>query len=172
MKTRMMFDDYAIIIITKSCFFSFLFSLVLYYWTLFFPTLSGSAILLTAAMLGGYGGLICGLLFPWLARSIFTQYHRMTTYQRFVTRLLRRLIRQSTPFSVCVYLCWCGIRPPCRLPNPVYLGTLIAGLFHSLLCFYGKIMPNILDRRSIRCISWPGMFCVIEPFVTCWCIIK
>ncbi|KAM6997064.1 uncharacterized protein LKV04_005798 [Tautogolabrus adspersus] len=86
---------------------------VLYYWTLFFPSLGGASILLIAAMLGGYGGLICGLLFPWLARSIFTQYHRMTTYQ--------------------------------RLPNPIYLGTLIAGLFHSLLCFYGKIMPNILQ---------------------------
>ncbi|KAJ0005151.1 hypothetical protein NQD34_011365 [Periophthalmus magnuspinnatus] len=85
---------------------------VLYYWTLFFPLLSGAVILLIAAMLGVYGSLICGLLFPWLARSIFTQYHRMTTYQ--------------------------------RLPNPVYLGTLIAGLFHSLLCFYEKIMPNIL----------------------------
>lgn len=58
-------------------------SLVLYYWTLFFPSLSGAAILLIAAMLGGYGGITCGLLFPWLARSIFTQYHRITTYQRF-----------------------------------------------------------------------------------------
>lgn len=56
---------------------------VLYYWTLFFPTLSGAAILLIAAMLGGYGGIICCLLFPWLARSIFSQYHRMTTYQRY-----------------------------------------------------------------------------------------
>lgn len=56
---------------------------VLFYWTLFFPTLSGAAILLIAAMVGGYGGITCGLLFPWLARSIFTQYHRMTTYQRF-----------------------------------------------------------------------------------------
>lgn len=55
---------------------------VLYYWTLFFPSLSGAAILLIAAMLGGYGGIICALLFPWLARSIFTQYHRITTYQR------------------------------------------------------------------------------------------
>lgn len=60
-----------------------LFSLVLYYWTLLFPTLGGAAILLIAAMLGGYGGISCALLFPWLARSIFTQYHRMTTYQRF-----------------------------------------------------------------------------------------
>ncbi|KAM6956675.1 uncharacterized protein FYW47_012624 [Aplochiton taeniatus] len=85
---------------------------VLYYWTLLFPSLGGAAILLIAAMVGGYGALTCSLLFPWLARSIFTQYHRMTTYQ--------------------------------RLPNPIYLGTLIAGLFHTLLCFYGKIMPNIL----------------------------
>ncbi|KAM9364700.1 uncharacterized protein KZ484_010869 [Pholidichthys leucotaenia] len=93
---------------------------VLYYWTLFFPTLSGAAILLIAAMFGGYGGLICALLFPWLARSIFTQYHRITTYQ--------------------------------RLPNPVYLGTLLAGLFHSLLCFYGRMMPNILNRECV----WPN----------------
>ncbi|XP_077438827.1 uncharacterized protein LOC144061841 [Vanacampus margaritifer] len=84
---------------------------VLYYWTLFFPILSGATILLAAAMLEGYGGLLCGLLFPWLARSIFTQYHRMATYQ--------------------------------RLPNPIYLGTLIAGLLHTLLCFYGKITPSV-----------------------------
>ena len=55
---------------------------VLYYWTVLFPSLSGAAILLVASMLGGYGGLVCSLLFPWLARSIFTQFHRMTTYQR------------------------------------------------------------------------------------------
>lgn len=56
---------------------------VLYYWTLLFPTVSGAAILLIAAMLGSYGGLICCLLFPWLAKSIFLQYHRMTTHLRF-----------------------------------------------------------------------------------------
>lgn len=61
----------------------FVFNSVLYYGTLFFPTLSGAAILLIAAMLGGYGGIICCLLFLWLARSIFSQYHRMTTYQRY-----------------------------------------------------------------------------------------
>uniref|UniRef100_A0AAQ4QZ55 Palmitoyltransferase n=1 Tax=Gasterosteus aculeatus aculeatus TaxID=481459 RepID=A0AAQ4QZ55_GASAC len=92
---------------------------VLYYWTLLFPTLTGAAILLIAAMLGGYGGLTCGLLFPWLARSIFTQYHRMTTYQ--------------------------------RLPNPIYLGTLIAGLFHSLLCFYGKMFPPDYTKHCKLC---------------------
>ncbi|KAM3863325.1 LOW QUALITY PROTEIN: uncharacterized protein ACN63O_013264 [Diretmus argenteus] len=91
---------------------------VLYYWTLLFPTLGGAAILLIAAMLGGYGGLTCGLLFPWLARSIFTQYHRITTYQ--------------------------------RLPNPIYLGTIIAGLFHSLLCFYGKIMLNTSQSALVQ----------------------
>ncbi|XP_061766233.1 uncharacterized protein si:ch211-223a10.1 [Nerophis ophidion] len=82
----------------------------LYYWTLFFPGLSGTVILLIAAMMGGYGGLLCSVLFPWLARSIFTQYHRMATYQ--------------------------------RLPNPIYLGTLTAGLLHSLLCFYWKITAS------------------------------
>ncbi|KAM8852404.1 uncharacterized protein ACB058_011291 isoform 2-T2 [Synchiropus picturatus] len=90
---------------------------VLYYWTLLFPSLSGAAILLIAAMLGGYGGLIYGLLFPWLASSIFTQYHRMTTYQ--------------------------------RLPNPVYLGTLLAGMFHSVLCFYGKLMPSVWPKSAL-----------------------
>ncbi|KAJ3610111.1 hypothetical protein NHX12_022205 [Muraenolepis orangiensis] len=85
---------------------------VLYYWTLLSPAVSGAGILLVASAVGGYGGLLCGLLFPWLARVIFTQFHRMTTYQ--------------------------------RLPNPIYLGTLIAGLFHTLLCFYGKILLNIL----------------------------
>ncbi|XP_076022795.1 uncharacterized protein LOC143013156 [Genypterus blacodes] len=88
----------------------------LYYWSLFFPTLTGAAILLIAAMLGDYSGIICTVLFPWLARSIFTQYHRMATYQ--------------------------------RSPNPVYLGTLIAGVIHSLLCFYGKIMYYILHKDS------------------------
>ncbi|CAL8359125.1 unnamed protein product [Boreogadus saida] len=99
-------------------------SQVLYYWTLLYPTLSGSVILILAALAGGYGGLLCGLLFPWLARSIFTAFHRMTTYQ--------------------------------RLPNPIYLGTLFAGLFHTLLCFYGQIMLNILltsqtTRSTVRC---------------------
>ncbi|XP_042290404.1 putative ZDHHC-type palmitoyltransferase 6 isoform X2 [Thunnus maccoyii] len=106
---------------------------VLYYWTLFFPTLSGAAILLIAAMLGGYGGLICGLLFPWLARSIFMQYHRMTTYQ--------------------------------RLPNPIYLGTLIAGMFHSLLCFYGKIMPRptsaLVQVSMVHFSLVLGLFCKV-----------
>ncbi|KAM6916613.1 uncharacterized protein FYW49_009613 [Xenentodon cancila] len=94
---------------------------VLYYWTLLYPSLGGAAILLIAAMLGGYGGLVCALLFPWLARSIFTQYHRMTTYQ--------------------------------RLPNPVYLGTLLAGMFHSLLCFYGKMMPNVWPTSTLAQVS-------------------
>lgn len=75
----------ACLFLCKACTFKSLclFSSVLFYWTLFFPTLGGAAILLIAAMFAGYGGLICGFLFPWLARSIFTQYHRMTTYQRF-----------------------------------------------------------------------------------------
>ncbi|XP_062256407.1 uncharacterized protein si:ch211-223a10.1, partial [Platichthys flesus] len=92
-------------------------SIVLYYWTLLFPSLSGAVILLIAHMLGGYGGLICSLLFPWLARSIFTQFHRMTTYQ--------------------------------RLPNPVYLGTLLAGLTHTLLCFFGRITPSVWPNSAL-----------------------
>ncbi|XP_063730197.1 palmitoyltransferase ZDHHC13 [Eleginops maclovinus] len=83
----------------------------LYCWSLLFPTLSGATILIIATVLQGYGGITCTLLFPWLARSIFTQFHRITTYQ--------------------------------RLANPVYLGTLIAGLIHSLFCFYGRIMPSV-----------------------------
>ncbi|XP_078055444.1 uncharacterized protein LOC144480169 [Mustelus asterias] len=31
-----------------------------------------------------------------------------------------------------------------RLPNPMYVGTLAAGIFHSLYCFYWKILPDIL----------------------------
>ncbi|XP_023679863.1 uncharacterized protein [Paramormyrops kingsleyae] len=83
----------------------------MYYWALLFPTLGGGAIFLVAVALGVYGGLVCVLLFPWLAKCIFTQYHRMSSYQ--------------------------------RSPNPVYLGTLAAGMFHSLLCFFGKIRPSI-----------------------------
>ncbi|TNN71818.1 putative protein S-acyltransferase 23 [Liparis tanakae] len=59
----------------------------LYFWTLCFPTVSGGAILLIAAMMGSYGALTCGLLFPWLARSIFSQYHRMTSYQSVVVHV-------------------------------------------------------------------------------------
>lgn len=70
----------------------------LYYWSLFFPSLSGAAVLLVAAMLGGYGGLICTVLFPWLARSIFTQYHRMSTYQRYTSRMSTS---KSTHATVC-----------------------------------------------------------------------
>ncbi|KAJ8014054.1 hypothetical protein DPEC_G00036270 [Dallia pectoralis] len=88
-------------------------SQLLYCWTLFFPLLIGGAILIIATLLGGYGGITCVVLFPWLARSIFSQFHRMTTYQ--------------------------------RLPNPVYLGTLIAGLFHSL--DPGELGPADADPR-------------------------
>ncbi|KAG7462503.1 hypothetical protein MATL_G00185500 [Megalops atlanticus] len=87
-------------------------SYVMYYWTLLFPSVCGAVILLIAAALGGYGAVFCGLLFPCLAKSILSQYHRMNSYQ--------------------------------GLPNPVYLGTLGAGIFHSLVCFVCKIMPNIL----------------------------
>ncbi|XP_072534113.1 uncharacterized protein [Salminus brasiliensis] len=87
-------------------------SYVVYYWTLLLPSLSGAAVLLIAAALGEYGGVFCGLLFPWLAKVTLSQYHRMSSYQ--------------------------------RLPNPIYLGTLIAGIIHSFVCVYYKILPNIL----------------------------
>ncbi|XP_077470308.1 uncharacterized protein LOC144085142 [Stigmatopora argus] len=103
-------------------------SQVLYYWTLFFPSLCGTTILLMAATLGSYGCLLCGLLFPWLARSIFMQHHRMATYQ--------------------------------RLPNPIYLGTLIAGLLHSLFCFYGKITPNAWPSHVLFQVS-TFQFCIV-----------
>lgn len=50
-----------------------------------------------------------------------------------------------------------------RLPNPIYLGTLIAGILHSLLCFYGRMIPNILYVRGIQrgclyLISWRLVF--------------
>lgn len=141
-----------------------LFSPVLYYWTLFFPTLSGAAILLIAAMLGGYGGIVCGLLFPWLARSIFTQYHRMTTYQRFYKNCVHPRQRVNI-FHCLLCLFWDIIRFPSRLPNPIYLGTLMAGLFHSVLCFYGKIMPNILNKCCTCYVH--TYFCIIWHFLPC-----
>ncbi|XP_007902770.2 putative ZDHHC-type palmitoyltransferase 6 [Callorhinchus milii] len=30
-----------------------------------------------------------------------------------------------------------------RLPNPIYLGTFASGIFHSLYCFYSKILPEL-----------------------------
>lgn len=124
---------------------------VLYYWTLFFPSLSGGAILLIASLFGGYGGLICAVLFPWLARSIFSQYHRMISYQRYshityqfvggYTVLFVSAPRSSAPKI--------SDRFFSRLANPIYLGTLLAGVIHSLVCFYGKMMPNILKRVYI-----------------------
>ncbi|KAG5266357.1 hypothetical protein AALO_G00230110 [Alosa alosa] len=84
----------------------------IYYWTLLLPSLSGGVVLIVATAMGEYGGVVCGLLFPLLARSTLTQYHRISSYQRF--------------------------------PNPVYLGTLSAGILHSLICLFYKILPNIL----------------------------
>ncbi|KAL2083091.1 hypothetical protein ACEWY4_020864 [Coilia grayii] len=82
-----------------------------YYWTLLLPSLSGGVVLLIATAMGEYGGLVCGLLFPLLARATLTQYHRISSYQRF--------------------------------PNPVYLGTLSAGILHSLFCLFYKIIPGV-----------------------------
>lgn len=48
-----------------------------------------------------------------------------------------------------------------RSPNPIYLGTLVAGILHSLLCFYGKMIPNILKLRGMECLS--VCFCKVNP---------
>ncbi|XP_035255848.1 palmitoyltransferase ZDHHC13 [Anguilla anguilla] len=93
----------------------------MYYWTLLFPSVSGAVILLIAARLGGYGGVFCALLFPWLARSILSQYHRINSHQ--------------------------------GLPNPVYVGTLTAGIFHTSVCFYYKILPNIWPAPTLLHVS-------------------
>ncbi|XP_017579455.1 probable protein S-acyltransferase 23 isoform X1 [Pygocentrus nattereri] len=96
-------------------------SYVVYYWTLLLPSLSGAAVLLIAAALGEYGGVFCGLLFPWVAKITLSQYHRMSSYQ--------------------------------RLPNPIYLGTLTAGIIHSLVCYYYKILPSLWPAHTLLHIS-------------------
>ncbi|XP_066535197.1 uncharacterized protein si:ch211-223a10.1 [Hoplias malabaricus] len=96
-------------------------SYVVYYWTLVLPSLSAAVVLLIAAALGEYGGIFCGLLFPWLAKITLSQYHRMSSYQ--------------------------------RLQNPIYLGTLTAGIMHSLVCFYFKILPSIWPAHTLLHIS-------------------
>ncbi|XP_051897662.1 uncharacterized protein si:ch211-223a10.1 [Pristis pectinata] len=37
------------------------------------------------------------------------------------------------------------------LPNPVYLGTFAAGIFHSLYCFYCKILPALWPAKMLLC---------------------
>lgn len=54
----------------------------MYYWTLLLPSVSGAAVFLIAAALGENGGVLCGLLFPLLAKVTLSQYHRMSDYQR------------------------------------------------------------------------------------------
>ncbi|XP_048419733.1 uncharacterized protein si:ch211-223a10.1 isoform X1 [Stegostoma tigrinum] len=38
-----------------------------------------------------------------------------------------------------------------RLPNPMYLGTFAAGIFHSLYCFYCKILPGLWPAYLLLC---------------------
>ncbi|XP_063048374.1 putative ZDHHC-type palmitoyltransferase 6 [Engraulis encrasicolus] len=95
-----------------------------YYWTLLLPSLSGGVVLLISVAMGEYGGVASGILFPILAKATLTQYHRISSYQRF--------------------------------PNPVYLGTLSAGILHSTVCLFYKIIPSV----------WPATVllrvCVLE----------
>lgn len=55
---------------------------VMYYWILLLPSVTGAVVLLIAAALGEKGGVLCGLLFPLLAKVTLSQYHRMSDYQR------------------------------------------------------------------------------------------
>ncbi|KAL6487200.1 hypothetical protein MHYP_G00038260 [Metynnis hypsauchen] len=111
-------------------------SYVVYYWTLLLPSLSGAAVLLIAAVLGEYGGVFCGLLFPWVAKITLSQYHRMSSYQ--------------------------------RLPNPIYLGTLNAGIIHSLVLRQdpGRLHSADADPRFtsiadlVEANQNPNRFCV------------
>uniref|UniRef100_A0A3B1K848 Palmitoyltransferase n=1 Tax=Astyanax mexicanus TaxID=7994 RepID=A0A3B1K848_ASTMX len=103
-------------------------SYVVYYWMLLVPSLSGAAVLLIAAALGEYGGVFCGVFFPWMAKVTLSQYHRMSSYQ--------------------------------KLPNPIYLGTLTAGIVHSLVCFYYKILPSIWPAHTLLHVSVLH-FCVL-----------
>lgn len=75
-------------------------------------------------------------------------------------------VRQQMSLFV-MTLCSDNISLRSRLPNPIYLGTLIAGLFHSLLCFYGKIMPIILNKSSISKISSPCRLLEHLAFLPC-----
>ncbi|XP_039528150.1 palmitoyltransferase akr1 [Pimephales promelas] len=47
-----------------------------------------------------------------------------------------------------------------RLPNPVYLGTLTAGLIHSTACFLYKIVPSFWPAHTLLHISLVH-FCVL-----------
>ncbi|XP_062926414.1 uncharacterized protein si:ch211-223a10.1 [Mobula hypostoma] len=38
-----------------------------------------------------------------------------------------------------------------RSPNPMYLGTFTAGIFHSLYCFYCKILPALWPAKMLLC---------------------
>ncbi|XP_062851277.1 uncharacterized protein si:ch211-223a10.1 [Trichomycterus rosablanca] len=40
-----------------------------------------------------------------------------------------------------------------RLPNPIYLGILTAGIIHSVICFYYKILPSIWPAQSLLHVS-------------------
>ncbi|XP_041116948.1 putative ZDHHC-type palmitoyltransferase 6 [Polyodon spathula] len=93
----------------------------MYYWTLLFPGVSASVVFLISSALGKYGGIFCALVFPWLAKTTFSQYHRMSDIQ--------------------------------RLPNPAYLGTFAAGIFHSLVCFFYKILPTLWPANTLLLVS-------------------
>ncbi|TRY83636.1 hypothetical protein DNTS_003865 [Danionella cerebrum] len=57
-------------------------SYVMYFWMLLFPTLSGGVVLIISVALGEYGGMFSAVIFPFLAKVILSQYHRLNSFQR------------------------------------------------------------------------------------------
>lgn len=112
-------------------------SYVMYFWMLLLPSLSGVAVLVIAAALGEYGGIFSAVLFPFMAKTILSQYHRLSSFQ--------------------------------RLPNPVYLGTLTAGLIHSTVCFLYKIIPSFWPAHTLLHLSLVH-FCVLAGLF--WKVLK
>lgn len=121
---------------------------VMYFWVLLLPSLSGAAVLIIAAALGEYGGIFSAVLFPCMAKVILSQYHRLNSFQRLegCDWKIANCIITDNISDVDGVMTILLFDYDCRLPNPVYLGTLTAGLIHSTACFLYKILPNILCR--------------------------
>lgn len=92
-------------------------SYVMYYWMLMLPSLIVATALIISAALGEYGGIFSALMFPFMAKVMLSQYHRLSSFQ--------------------------------RLPNPIYLGTLTAGIIHSLACFFYKVLPSLWPAHTL-----------------------
>ncbi|XP_028651455.1 uncharacterized protein si:ch211-223a10.1 isoform X1 [Erpetoichthys calabaricus] len=51
-----------------------------------------------------------------------------------------------------------------RTPNPVYLGAFCAGIFHTLVCFYCKIMLSLWPRHILIVLSSTHFFVTVWTF--------